>query len=328
MSLFRDEIIINLKSGNGGDGIISFRREKFVPKGGPDGGDGGAGGDVYLESTRELNTLSHLSSSHLYKAKNGEKGKPKNCSGKKGEDLIIKIPVGCQIFDENGKLIHDFVNEERFLICRGGKGGKGNQHFATSINQTPRIFTKGQVGESKKIRIELKFIADVGLVGFPNSGKSTLLKTITNSNPKIAPYPFTTLFPNLGTFSYDGKRYFVLADIPGIIEGASEGKGLGIRFLKHIERTKVLLFLIDAEKENLYEQYEMLLKELSNFDKELLNKKRIISISKIDIISDRSKLIQFEEILKKQGFQIFPFSSFTKENLENLKKEIYNKCME
>ncbi|MCX8059347.1 MAG: GTPase ObgE [Spirochaetes bacterium] len=328
MSYFKDEIIINIKSGNGGDGIVSFRREKFVPKGGPDGGDGGDGGDIYFEATNEINTLSHLTTSHIYKAGNGEKGKPKNCSGKKGKDLIIKVPIGSQLIDENGNIIYDFVKEEKILILKGGKGGKGNQHFATPVNQSPRICTRGLEGKSKKIKIELKFIADVALVGFPNSGKSTLLKTITNSNPKIAPYPFTTLYPNLGTFSYDGKKYFIIADIPGLIEGASLGKGLGIRFLKHIERTKVLLFLIDSEKDDLIMQYKILLQELENFDKYLLKKERIISVSKIDLNINLENVLKFEEYMKKLGYEIYPFSSFTKENLENLKKAIYDKCMD
>jgi GTP-binding protein len=327
MSFFKDEIIIKVKSGKGGDGIISFRREKFVPKGGPDGGDGGDGGDIYLESTYELNTLSHLSSAKTYRAGDGENGKTKNCSGKKGRDEIIKIPVGSQVFDANGNLIHDFINEEKILLLKGGKGGKGNQHFATPINQAPRIATKGKNGIEKVIKIELKIIADVGIVGKPNAGKSTFLKVVTKSNPKIAPYPFTTLYPNLGTFSYDGKKYIIIADIPGLIEGASIGKGLGIKFLKHIERTKVLLIMLNSEEDNYYEQYNSLINELISFDKSLLDKKMIIAISKIDLLNDFEKLNNFIDKMKKENKTVYPFSSINKTNLNQLLKAIFEACL-
>jgi GTP-binding protein len=269
MKPFLDEIEIRIRSGNGGDGIVSFRREKFVPKGGPDGGDGGNGGDVIFYASPHINTLSHLKPNKLYKAKDGHNGKGAKQSGKKGKDLIIELPVGSIIYDEDGNKLYDFTKiEEKFVILKGGRGGKGNQHFATSINQTPQIATKGKPGKEMKVKISLKIIADIGIVGFPNAGKSTFLKATTNANPKIASYPFTTLNPNLGTFSYDGKKYYVIADIPGIINGAHNGKGLGIKFLKHIERTRVLLILLDGEKGDYFEQYQALINELESFSKD------------------------------------------------------------
>lgn len=327
MKPFLDEIHIKVKSGKGGDGKVSFHREKFVPKGGPDGGDGGKGGDVIFVSTSHLNTLSHINPRKWYRAKNGENGKGDKKSGKKGEDLIIPVPVGTIVYDLKNNKIFDFDKlDMKFIAAKGGKGGKGNQHFATPSNQTPAIATNGQEGEEKEYILKLKIIADIGIVGFPNSGKSTFLKATTNANAKIAPYPFTTLNPNLGTFSYDGIKYYIIADIPGIIEGASSGKGLGIRFLKHIERTNLLFIFLNGEEFDYIKQYDTLMNELSNYSKNLLEKKQVVAISKIDITEVRENI---ENNIKKLENHIknkvYTVSSFSKEGLKELLEALSSK---
>ncbi|PAF41865.1 GTPase ObgE [Helicobacter sp. 11S03491-1] len=292
--MFVDNVDIFIASGKGGAGAVSFRREKFVLNGGPDGGDGGDGGDVYFEIDKNADTLSRFRGTKHYKAKNGQPGGGKNYSGKRGEDIIIKIPPGTQIFDFNtNELLYDFTTQvSRTKVLSGGKGGLGNARFKNSINQRPTYAQSGLIGEECHIRLELKLIADVGLVGFPNVGKSTLVSVISNAKPQIADYEFTTLVPNLGVVEPDGMNSFVMADIPGIIDGASEGKGLGIEFLRHIERTKLLVFLIDISNYRApFVQYQKLKLELKKFSKELYNKPFGIAISKMDTLESCSEVL-------------------------------------
>ncbi len=316
MQHFIDEVIIKVASGKGGPGCASFRREKFVPYGGPNGGDGGDGGNVVFRVKQNLRTLYNLYLKKEFKAKNGHPGMGQQKNGKKGEDVIIEVPPGTIIsYFETGEIIKDFKkNDPDFIFLKGGKGGKGNVHFKSSTNQAPRYAQPGLEGEEAILKVELKLIADVGLVGFPNAGKSTLLSVVSDARPKIANYPFTTLIPNLGVFTVEDES-FVMADIPGIIEGASHGAGLGIEFLKHIERTKLLLFLINLEDENYLEQYEKLKIELGNFSKTLLEKPYIIVAAKMDIEEAEIKL---KELKKKIKQEIFPISSITRFNIDKL----------
>lgn len=278
-----DRAKIWVEGGRGGDGCISFRREKYVPRGGPDGGDGGDGGSVILEVDPELNTLLYFSRHIHFKAERGEHGKGKNQRGRNGDDLIVKVPPGTEVYDaDTGELICDLVKPgQRIVVAKGGKGGRGNAAFASPEDRAPRRREKGKEGEKRWIRLELKLIADVGLVGFPNAGKSTLLSRISNAHPKIASYPFTTLNPHLGTVERDSMR-LTFADLPGIIEDAHKGKGLGLEFLRHIERTRMLLFVLDVTKDPASD-YNILLKELREYNPELLKRKRIVAINKIDI---------------------------------------------
>lgn len=284
--MFIDSVDIFVSSGNGGAGAVSFRREKFIIQGGPDGGDGGDGGDVYFEVDNNSDTLSKFRGTKHYRAKNGRPGEGKKKSGKKGENIIVKIPLGTQIFDfDSGELLYDFVKQEKILFLKGGKGGAGNFRFKNSVNQKPTYAQKGINGKEIHIRLELKVIADVGLVGFPNAGKSTLLSVISNARPEIANYEFTTLIPNLGVVNVDEINSFVMADIPGLINGASLGKGLGIEFLKHIERTKIFLFMLDASKP-LLRQFIDLTNEIRNFQSSLSNRPFGIAITKIDSVDN------------------------------------------
>lgn len=332
MSIFLDEIKLFLQAGKGGNGCVSFRREKYVPKGGPDGGDGGDGGNIYFIASKKVSTFGHLKYKNKFRAPDGENGRGKNQSGKKGKDIYIELPLGSVVFEKD-QIVMDLKEDgQTFLAAKGGKGGKGNQHYATPVNQTPRKATNGLKGEEKELFLSLKILADIGLIGFPNAGKSTFLSIITNAHPKIASYPFTTIYPNLGIFSYDGLKYYVIADIPGIIEGASIGKGLGIRFLKHIERTSCLLFIIDGEDFQYEKQLEILLNEISEFDSFQINKPFLISISKIDIPTVKDKVNDFLKNLPinfklKNGTNflvesIIPFSSFSKEGLDELLKSL------
>ena len=282
---FIDETIIHVKAGDGGHGCIAFLREKFRPHGGPCGGDGGNGGDIIFISDSQLSTLQDLPKNHHYKAKRGEHGKGKNCHGKNGDDLIIKIPVGTIVKNsETEYIIHDFKkNNEKFIIANGGNGGFGNARFKTKNNVAPNIANDGALGEELSLSLELKVLADVGLVGFPNAGKSTLISKISNSKPKISDYPFTTLVPNLGIVKYGDYKSFVMADIPGLVEGASKGKGLGNQFLRHIERTKALVFIVDINSDTIEEDYLILKKELLNHKPELDSLPKILILSKIDI---------------------------------------------
>lgn len=286
--MFIDYAKIELQAGNGGNGAVAFHREKYIDKGGPSGGDGGRGGDIVFQTNPNLHTLQDIRYKRMYKAKNGQSGGSNKRTGKSGEDLIIQVPCGTIIKSiESKSIIKDLVKEnESHIICQGGIGGKGNFHFKSSTQQTPRFAQEGVKGQKLSIELELKVLADVGLIGLPNAGKSTLLSVMTTAKPKIADYPFTTLQPHLGIVKYGEYKSFVMADIPGLIEGASKGKGLGHQFLKHIERNKILLFLIDVEEKNPNDVYNQLLDELVNFNKDLLDKDRIVVRTKIDTISE------------------------------------------
>lgn len=283
---FVDEAVIEVQSGKGGNGCIAFRREKYIPHGGPNGGDGGRGGSVVFCVKRNMRTLSRLRSKVVFRAKNGTDGSSWNRAGKDGEDAIIPVPPGTVLKDdETGEVIKDFTDAkdgETFVFLAGGKGGWGNIHFKTSVNQAPRKANPGEAGETRRIRAELSITADIGLVGFPNAGKSSLLTAFTNARPKVAPYPFTTKMPHLGVLRADDERDIIMLDIPGIIEGASSGAGLGLKFLKHISRTKALLFIIDCADEKCFTAYNTLKKELSTYDAGLIDKKRIVLCNKID----------------------------------------------
>ena len=317
--MFADRAKIYVKSGKGGDGHVSFRREKYVPNGGPDGGDGGNGGSVYFEVDEGLNTLTEFRHIRKYCAKNGEEGGKKNCAGKNGEDITIKVPEGTVIREaESGKVITDMSGENRrFLLLKGGRGGSGNQHYATSTMQAPKYAQPGQPGIEKAVVLELKLLGDVGLVGFPNAGKSTLLSALSAAKPKIADYPFTTMEPQLGIVSYRDGKSFVMADIPGIIEGASEGKGLGLRFLRHIERNAVLLFMVPADSDDIKRDYEVLLREVREFNPELADKSRVLAISKSDMLDDELREALMAE--PPEGVPTLFISAVTGQGLPELK---------
>ena len=290
---FADEAIIEVRSGKGGNGCISFRREKYIPRGGPNGGDGGKGGDVLFCVKRNMRTLAKLRNKVVFKAKNGGDGSSWNKFGKNGDDVVIAVPPGTTIRDaETGELIKEFTDEsedEQFLFLKGGKGGWGNVHFKSSTNQAPRYAHSGTPGEVRTLKVELSIMADVGLVGFPNAGKSSLLTAFTNARPKVAPYPFTTKIPHLGVLHVDDERDIIIADIPGIIEGASEGVGLGIQFLKHISRTSCLIYMIDCADENYRTAYSTLKSELATFSEELASKPRMVLCNKIDVAGAKER---------------------------------------
>ncbi len=318
--MFKDELKIWIKAGDGGNGCLSFRREKFVPKGGPDGGDGGDGGDIILEGDSSLNTFNKLRYRQHYKAERGEHGKGKNMHGKNGEPCIIKVPLGTIVkIEETGEIIGEILEDgQRLVVQKGGKGGRGNARFATSTNRAPRYFEEGEKIEPVRLKLELKLIADVSIVGFPNAGKSTLISKISNARPKIADYKFTTLHPNLGIVEYGNFKSFVIADVPGLIEGASEGKGLGTRFLKHIERTRVLLHLIDgATPEKTYlEDFYAIRKEIEKFNPEILEKRYVIAVNKIDALCCFEDLKEIENFAKEKKIPFFLISAVTGEGLE------------
>ncbi len=310
---FLDQAKIYIKAGNGGSGSASFRREKFVEFGGPDGGDGGNGGSIVVESDRNLNTLIDFRYSQHFKAQHGKNGSKRNRTGANGEDLVLKVPIGTQIYEEdNNTLIYDFTkNKEKYLVASGGKGGLGNVRFKSSTNRAPKKKTAGRLGEEFWIWLQLKVIADIGIIGKPNAGKSSLLAALTRAKPKIANYPFTTINPNLGVTYYDGKEV-TLADIPGLVEGAHKGIGLGDKFLRHIERCKVLLHLIDLSEENLVATYKQITKELSSYDKKLNTKKEIIFFNKSDLYESdeiKKKLSEFKRKIKIKYEIISVFSN-------------------
>ncbi|MFL2989020.1 MAG: GTPase ObgE [Candidatus Neomarinimicrobiota bacterium] len=317
---FIDETTIRVKAGDGGHGCIAFLREKFRPQGGPCGGDGGKGGDIVFTSDKQLATLQDLPNNHHYKANRGDHGKGKNCHGKNGDDFIIKVPLGTIVKNsETEQIIHDFKNNnENFVIAKGGNGGFGNARFKTRNNVAPKVANDGAIGEELSLSLELKVLADVGLVGFPNAGKSTLISKVSNSKPKISDYPFTTLQPNLGIVKYGNYKSFVMADIPGLVEGASKGKGLGSQFLRHIERTKVLVFIIDANSDDIENDFQTLNNELINHKLELNSLPKILLISKVDSI------LQEDLKLKKlpTDIEIIKISSISGKNLENAIKSI------
>ena len=320
---FLDQVKIYIKAGNGGNGSPSFRREKFIEFGGPDGGDGGKGGSIILKSERNLNTLIDYRYQQHHKAERGGGGAGKNRTGRGGDNLILKVPIGTQVFEEDNKtLIYDFKNEkEEFVAANGGKGGLGNTRFKSSTNRAPRKFTKGTVGEEYVIWLQLKTIADIGIIGLPNAGKSSLLASITSATPKIANYKFTTLNPNLGVAVYDNKE-ITLADIPGLIEGAHTGIGLGIKFLKHIERCKTLIHLIDITEENIENLYKQVRNELGKYSKNLLKKDELIVFNKIDLI-DKSKLNEKKnKFSKKIKKKVLTISTFDKVSIAKIKSKL------
>ena len=324
-SSFIDYVKINVRSGHGGSGSSHFRREKHVPKGGPDGGDGGRGGHVVLKGTTDHWTLLHLKyKKHIF-AKDGNGGEGQRRSGSQGADAIIEVPLGTIVKDpETGEILAEVTKQdEQVILLNGGRGGLGNYNFKTSTNQSPHYAQPGEDGEDKWVVLELKVLADVGLVGFPNAGKSTLLSVVSAAKPEIADYPFTTLVPNLGVVSYRGFRSFVMADIPGIIEGAAEGKGLGTRFLRHIERNSILLFLVPASAENIDEEYHILLNELKQYNPALLDKERILAISKMDLIASEEDRKRIESQIPEGLPHIF-FSSIMEQGLDELKDLIWN----
>ena len=320
---FLDQVKIFIKAGDGGSGSPSFRREKFIEFGGPDGGDGGKGGSVILKSERNLNTLIDFRYQQHFKAKRGSDGKGKNQTGRGGENLYLKVPVGTQVFEEDNKtLIFDFKEEtEEFVVAVGGKGGFGNTRFKSSTNRAPKKFTKGTKGEDFWIWLQLKTIADIGIIGLPNAGKSSLLAAITSATPKIANYKFTTLNPNLGVAIYDDKE-ITLADIPGLIEGAHEGVGLGIKFLKHIERCKSLLHMIDITEEDLKKSYSQVRKELKNYSKDLLKKDEIVVLNKIDLLEDKEVKKIKDDFLKKYKVNLITLSTLDKKSISKIKSKI------
>ena len=320
---FLDQVKIYIKAGDGGSGSPSFRREKFIEFGGPDGGDGGKGGSVILKSERNLNTLIDFRYQQHFKAKRGGDGKGKNQTGRGGENLYLKVPIGTQVFEEDNKtLIFDFKEEnEEYVVAVGGKGGFGNTRFKSSTNRAPKKFTKGTKGEDYWIWLQLKTIADVGIIGLPNAGKSSLLAAITSATPKIANYKFTTLNPNLGVAVYDDKE-ITLADIPGLIEGAHEGVGLGIKFLKHIERCKSLLHMIDITEGDLKKSYSQVRKELKNYSKDLLKKDEIVVLNKIDLLDDKEVKKIKDNFLKKYKVKLTTLSTFNKKSISDIKSKI------
>ena len=325
--MFTDYVKISAKAGNGGNGAISFRREKYVAAGGPDGGDGGKGGDVYFEVDPDSNTLIDFRYHKKFKAENGKNGEGSHKYGKSGEDLYIKVPIGTIVRDaETNKVLADLSHKgQKELILAGGRGGKGNSHFATSTRQAPRFAQDGENGEEKELILELKLLADVGLIGFPNVGKSTFLSRTTSATPKIADYHFTTLEPNLGVVKTDYGDSFVIADIPGIIEGASEGTGLGLQFLRHIERTRLLLHIIDvsgSEGRNPVQDFYTINEELKKYSEKLSKRKQIIVANKIDAMQDENLYKELEKVAKENKMEIFKISAATGEGISELIKHV------
>ena len=324
--MFVDRAEITIKSGKGGNGAVTFRRDPYVPDGGPDGGDGGDGGSVIFIADRNLRTLMDLKYKRKYQAENGQNGMKRNRYGKKGQDLYIKVPVGTLIIDkETGLLMKDLCNDgDTVVAAKGGKGGRGNVHYKSSIRQAPNFAEAGGFAREREVILELKLIADVGLLGFPNVGKSTLLSVCTNSKPKIAVYHFTTIDPNLGVV-YLHDTSFVMADIAGIIEGASQGAGLGFKFLKHIERTKVLVHVVDvsgSEGRDPVEDYQKIIAELEQYDPKLLRKPQVVAANKTDIVTDQDKYDEFMEYMKDQGRKVFPISAATGKGITELLNEV------
>ena len=328
MIQFADEAVITVISGKGGNGCVSFRREKYIPNGGPNGGDGGRGGDIVFCVRRNLRTLAHLRHHQIFKAQNGGDGMSWNKFGRDGEDTVIPVPPGTTLRDlATGEIVHDFTDsdeETQFLFLKGGKGGWGNVHFKSSTNQAPRYAHKGKPGEERQLKVELSIMADVGLVGFPNAGKSSLLDLFTNARPKIAPYPFTTKVPNLGVLHVDENNDIIIADIPGIIEGASAGAGLGIRFLKHISRTAGLLFMIDCSDDSSRDAYPMLLKELESYGGGLMEKPRIVLLNKIDVEGAAERASQVEARIRaaEPSVQIIALSVMARTNVNEARLAI------
>ena len=334
--MFIDEAIIRIKAGDGGNGCMAFRREKFVPRGGPSGGDGGRGGDVIMESSERHNTLVHFRFNPEYKAERGRHGEGSNCTGRDGENVILKVPVGTIVYDQvSGERVHDFSQaDERLIVAHGGRGGRGNQHFATSTHQAPREHEPGKPGEERVLRLELKLLADVGLVGYPNVGKSTLISRISAARPKIADYPFTTLQPNLGVVSIGEPPHedsYVVADIPGLIEGAHTGAGLGTQFLRHIERTRVLAHLVDVSdssgRPDPVNDYNVIMGELGSFGADLEKKPVVIVASKIDV-ANPDKLAALRKHARKLKLPLYEISAVTGKGIPELKYALGSRVRE
>ena len=334
--MFIDEAKIRVKAGDGGNGCMAFRREKFVPRGGPSGGDGGHGGNVVLEASQRHNTLMYFRFNPEHKAERGEHGMGSNCTGREGKDVVLKVPVGTLLFDaETGEMIHDFTHpDERLVIARGGRGGRGNQHFATSTHQAPREHELGRAGEERTYRLELRVLADVGLVGYPNVGKSTLISRLSAARPKIADYPFTTLEPQLGVVTIGEAPYeesFVVADIPGLIEGAHAGAGLGVQFLRHIERTRLLVHLVDVSdgsgRPDPAEDFRVILAELKSFGHGLDEKPMMVVASKVDV-ANPAKLKKLETMAKRRKLPFYAISAVTGQGVDKLKYAIGERVKE
>jgi GTPase len=328
--MFIDEARIRVKAGDGGNGCMAFRREKFVPRGGPSGGDGGRGGDIIMESTLRHNTLMYFRFNPEHKGERGEHGMGSNCSGREGKDVVLKVPVGTQLYDaETGELVHDFAHpDERVVIAKAGRGGRGNQHFATPTHQAPREHELGKAGEERVYRLELKVLADVGLVGYPNVGKSTLISRISAAKPKIADYPFTTLQPQLGVVQIGEAPYeesYVVADIPGLIEGAHEGAGLGVQFLRHTERTRILVHLVDVSdgsgRPDPVEDFKVIMNELESFGHGLVEKPMMVVASKADV-ANPDKLKKLKAMAKRKKLEFHEISAVTGLGIEALKYAI------
>ena len=331
--MFIDRVKIRVVSGKGGEGVTAFRREKFIPRGGPSGGDGGKGGDVRIEVDESYNTLLHLRYNPEHKAERGKQGEGSNRHGKDGEDTIVKVPIGTQVFDaQSEELLFDFTESgQRFLAAKGGKGGWGNQHFATPTRRAPRYHYTGRPGEELELQLELKLIADVGLVGFPNAGKSTLISVISAAKPKIADYPFTTLEPNLGVVDLGDFKTFVVADIPGLIEGASEGAGLGDRFLRHVERTKLILHLVDVSSisgRDSNEDYIIINRELANYNADMAKRPQIVVATKIDALDEPERLENLRELAEKDGKPFLQISAVTNQGTKELVNLVARKLEE
>jgi GTP-binding protein len=323
--MFIDEAVIYVKSGKGGDGVVHFRREKYIPRGGPDGGDGGRGGDVVFKVSAVLNTLQEFQHQHRFIAPDGKPGARSDRTGHSAEDLIIRVPPGTVIYDaDNGRLIADLVEgEQELVICKGGRGGRGNTRFANSRDQAPRMAEKGAPGEERNLRLELKLIADVGIIGVPNAGKSTLLAAITNAKPKIADYPFTTIEPNLGVAVLDDERTLILADIPGLIEGAHMGTGLGFEFLRHIQRTRVLVHLLDGLADDPLVDYAQINSELALFDPDLGKKPQVVALNKIDLPDVQARWEDLQKKFKKKGIAPLAISAATGSNVRQMLSKAY-----
>ena len=321
---FIDEVTIHIKAGNGGNGIIAFRKEKFIPKGGPSGGNGGRGGSVILRGDRHLNTLLDFKFRKHIVAERGENGRTKDQVGKSAVDTILRVPRGTVVREVGSKrIVADLVNDgEEIVIAKGGRGGRGNSEFATPTDQAPRRAENGTLGEEKEIVLELKLLADVALVGFPNAGKSTLISVISAAKPKIADYPFTTLTPNLGIVRYADDKSFVVADIPGMLEGAHTGKGLGIQFLRHIERTRVLVFLIEATSDDTKRDYRILLNELKSYNAKMAKKPKLIALTKMDLLDDVARK-PLKKISVARGVSVLKISAVTNEGTGELKEAVW-----
>ncbi len=330
--MFIDEVIIRVKAGDGGNGCLAFRREKFVPRGGPSGGDGGRGGDITLVSSEHYNTLLHFRFNPEHKAERGRHGEGSQRTGREGASIDLPVPVGTVVYDaDSGEMLHDFTTiGDRFTVARGGRGGKGNQHFATPVHQAPTEHEPGRPGDEKRLRLELKLLADAGLVGFPNAGKSTLISRISAAHPKIADYPFTTLEPSLGVVRLDDDRSFVVADIPGLIEGAHEGHGLGTRFLKHVERTRLLAHLVDVSEatgRDPVHDFDVVMQELASFSPDLAAKPMIVVATKLDAAQDPERIDSLRRMAEERGLPFYAISSATGEGLDALIRGMAGKVL-